>query len=607
MAQAFPSDVSNADTSYDTFFGENTVRTPRYDQISPEIQSRLNAIRQDHLNGRSEMDDFTGFDNTDQPSRRALSVIAPHSGNAHRQVNVSDSRNDPDWTGGTIPMLPTGNQNKPNFAQIPPNSIFGVKPSLTSTMRSQMPVKPEIIPNQGVRPKSAPPTTFLADIRNLRQGNSGTPRFQMPVRPRVPDPNSQNPVRPSAESVNFNLNNPNLNRMSGNHCDMTRNGISSGQNNGGNPNFGIVDQFRLHHLQKNAYRSNRGQPETNINIGNQTPVHIDPIEKNSTPIVNPRKINQTHATVNPNGGNPNFIPDDTSGRNSVHDLNGRHPASVSVNPNAGGTDVNGAYDNSRGGDPVNHQRRIETEVKAKLHRLQRTVTNLQSVADDTRVVLEYQNKDYTLLCALSTQLKGNLDLVKSLRDSILPYNTFCSNINITDMLFEVSLRIPEWEGYVSKTLANIRILEKEQIPQQSQVYQNGSTHKPVKVTTSEFPKFDGYTDFDNWSTKWWNLAAASKLDEHNLGIKMRESIVEQAEELVGTNLMSVGVLNDLWVKLKEIYDRPIVRMQKATREFINIKLQGNSVMDAYKVLTAGSDAMFKANKVNLTLETLMTN
>ena len=30
-------------------------------------------------------------------------------------------------------------------------------------------------------------------------------------------------------------------------------------------------------------------------------------------------------------------------------------------------------------------------------------------------------------------------------------------------------------------------------------------------------------------------------------------------------------------------------------------------MDARKVLTAGSDAMFKANKVNLTLETLMTN
>ena len=155
MAQAFPSDVSNADTSYDTFFGENTVRTPRYDHISPEIQSRLNAIRHDHLNGRSEMDDFTGFDHTDQPSRRALSVIASHSGSAHRQVNVSDSRNDPDWTGGTIPMLPTGNQNKPNFAQIPSNSIFGVKQSLTSTMR-----------------------------------------FQMPVRPRVPDPNSQNPVRP---------------------------------------------------------------------------------------------------------------------------------------------------------------------------------------------------------------------------------------------------------------------------------------------------------------------------------------------------------------------------------------------------------------------------
>ena len=91
MAQAFPSDVSNADTSYDTFFGENTVRTPRYDHISPEIQSRLNAIRHDHLNGRSEMDDFTGFDNTDQPSRRALSVIASHSGSgsAHRQVNHS--------------------------------------------------------------------------------------------------------------------------------------------------------------------------------------------------------------------------------------------------------------------------------------------------------------------------------------------------------------------------------------------------------------------------------------------------------------------------------------------------------------------------------------
>ena len=137
--------------------------------------------------------------------------------------------------------------------------------------------------------------------------------------------------------------------------------------------------------------------------------------------------------------------------------------------------------------------------------------------------------------------------------------------------------------------------------------QNATRKKAVKVSTSEFPKFDGIINYFDWWAKWTYLATASQLDEDNLTIKLKESLVDNAEEIIGSSLMSTGTFQEIKEKLESVYDQPILRMQQATKEFFNIKIEGDTVMDARKMMTEGSDALRRAMKAGLTLETLMSN
>ena len=57
-------------------------------------------------------------------------------------------------------------------------------------------------------------------------------------------------------------------------------------------------------------------------------------------------------------------------------------------------------------------------------------------------------------------------------------------------------------------------------------------------------------------------AKISKLNEENLEVKLKDSLVDDAEVLMGKTLMSTGNYKQLCEKLDSVYNKPIQRVQE---------------------------------------------
>ena len=113
-----------------TFFGDNSRLTTDYGR------QRLYEMR--HSLGRDSGEQtFQGFQLDERPSARPLSVLTP---NQNRMV-VSDSRNEPNFTGDTRIMQPVNNtQERSQFNTAPTGgSVPNIGLPLSSTGRSRIP------------------------------------------------------------------------------------------------------------------------------------------------------------------------------------------------------------------------------------------------------------------------------------------------------------------------------------------------------------------------------------------------------------------------------------------------------------------------------------
>ena len=80
--------------------------------------------------------------------------------------------------------------------------------------------------------------------------------------------------------------------------------------------------------------------------------------------------------------------------------------------------------------------------------------------------------------------------------------------------------------------------------------------KLIKTTPSNFPDFDGLSDYEVWKDNWKTLAKNSGLNEECLNIKLRESIKWEAQAYMGTTGMCAYTYNQMWAKMEKRYSLP---------------------------------------------------
>ena len=119
--------------------------------------------------------------------------------------------------------------------------------------------------------------------------------------------------------------------------------------------------------------------------------------------------------------------------------------------------------------------------------------------------------------------------------------------------------------------------------------------------------FDGNGNYQDWWARWCQLGSASKLDKANLAIKLKESIVGMAEEIVGTSIMATGSYDQLLAKLTEVYCSPIDLRQVTALNFFNVNQDSESLLDVRRMVTRGQDALNRAYKAEMNIESLMAN
>ena len=128
MATGYQSDESSMEDN--TFFDDNSNLTTEFSR------QRVYDLR--HSLGRDGGElNFPGFQLDERPSMRPLSILTP---NYNRMV-VSDSRNDPNFTGDTRISQPVDNeQERSQFATAPiRNGVTNIELPLSSTGRSRIP------------------------------------------------------------------------------------------------------------------------------------------------------------------------------------------------------------------------------------------------------------------------------------------------------------------------------------------------------------------------------------------------------------------------------------------------------------------------------------
>ena len=254
-------------------------------------------------------------------------------------------------------------------------------------------------------------------------------------------------------------------------------------------------------------------------------------------------------------------------------------------------------------DISDHRRRLGTEINIMMNNIRRIVQDIEQTTSQIDSLLLQNSYEYSHIDFMFVKLSGQIEVLTRLQDRAAPYGILEENAVLDELLFEVSTKRPEWDALLS-TLNSIKSNFERNLTQNAN---NNTTQKAVKVSYSEFPIFDGTTDFEDWWSRWCELQQASKLDRTHLTIKLRESIVGAAEENVGRSKMTRGSFEEILGKLREVYSSPIGSRQNTAVEFFNIKLDSEATSDVRRMVTNAQNALDRVRRSDMGIEALMAN
>ena len=168
-----------------------------------------------------------------------------------------------------------------------------------------------------------------------------------------------------------------------------------------------------------------------------------------------------------------------------------------------------------------NDRHTQTHVQVQLSRISRITKEIEkSVSNATNVLNKNNTGKYQKLAAIGTQLHGQLNLLKSTVKKLKSIPKIERFNNIPDFLFELELDITKWEAWEARLLARITEIKNEHKSYPSKFHE--TKPKAVKFNNSNFPSFDGTTNYMDWWAKWEQLGRVSGYDDENLGIKSKE-------------------------------------------------------------------------------------
>ena len=239
---------------------------------------------------------------------------------------------------------------------------------------------------------------------------------------------------------------------------------------------------------------------------------------------------------------------------------------------------------------------------------------------EEEIIQAVQNNNIELLIGLEAEFEGILEMVKDTKNKLEPLISQLDDTVMSEYLFNVECAIPTWKNKelrlklkIKEHKERIRETKEDSVAQALKEIVTSNKdkykHRPVDMGTSEFPKFDGRINYYHWWAKWLHLAKVSKLNEDNLEVKLRESLVDQAEELMGKTLMATGSFQQLGDKLKAIYDKPIQRVQEVADDFFELhnRKKTSNTIEFRKYVADIEDVLLRVSKEGLTAESLALN
>ena len=538
MATNYESSDSDWD---DTFFEQESHR----DENLREVIADFNQGRRERLQAidRERARSFAGFRKGDRPSRQSLSWLAQNR-NTHGLL-VSDTRNDPNYTGETLPTV--NNEQRQITAQNRSNRSNTGLP-LTSTLRR----------GGVVNLPSAYNESPIVHVRTINQPYNPGVRNQTAVNQHV-----TNSIRVER-----------------------------------NENI-IAEEIPLQNVSRQAVFGN-----------GQTPVlQRSSEEQLQTP---PRSLsNGDHAEEEVSMRQANIVNNNMANT----DEEGEDAQLPGINTNENQREDIGDYRRY-------FARKIRTDAKTCYERLRRAVYSIQKCEQE--ILRALRDKRIDCFNELLAEFEGRLELIKEVRNKLEPLITQIEDTVMSEYLFDIDNEIPTWKRIENKLKYEIKLKLRENreklkdsrehgmaqaLHQIANSNQNRYKHKPVNMGTSEFPKFDGKINFYHWWAKWSHLAKVSKLGEENLEVKLKESLVDEAEALMGKTLMATGSFTQICNKLQSIYDKPIQRVQEVAEDFFETynRKKSSSTTEHRKFIADIEDVLLRVSSEGLSAESLIMN
>ena len=514
----------------------NSSEDTHFDEYDRDVIANANRRRRDNLQAIDrDRARFGGFGEYDRPSANSLAWISQMRNN-HRLL-VSDSRNEPDYTGDTK-TLPTGNNEHQMTTAQDRHDRSNVSLPLTSTLRR-------------------------GGVINFPNVHNESPIVH---------------VRPNTQPYNLGVRN--------------QRGVAQQVTNENR----VHEERILQEVSRQAVLGDRQTPVSPRNPEEQAQqsqveaeVHIRRAYERQS--VRPREPGQ------PSGNGAHIVHE------GINDEEDRQSQSGNTN------EVEDIGDYRR-----YFNRKIRTDARILHDRLIRAVGFLSKCEIAIFAAIRHNKVDE--YSTLMIEFEGRLELVKDIKKKLEPLVLQIEDSHMSEYLFYVDNEIPAWkalEDRLRKKMKENQETQEKGVAQKLHEIvtsnQDKYKHKPVNMGTSEFPKFDGKIDYYHWWARWSHLAKVSKLNDENLEVKLRESIVEEAEELMGKTLMATGTYVQLCSRLKAIYDKPIQRVQQIADDFFEKynRKKSNSTVEYRKYLAELEDILLRIHTEGLTAESLMLN
>ena len=538
MADHYPTSDSSLD---DTYFENDHLSEQIPNASQSEQIANASQRRREHLQAIDSRP-FPGFGREDRPSRPSLSWLAQNRNT--RGLLVSDSRNEPDYSGDTR-TLPTGNNERHQVTTAQNRSDrSNVGVPLTSTLRR-------------------------GGVINLPSAYNESPIH----------------VRPNTQPYNLGVRNQTVvNQHVTNSIRVDRNEII------------VAEERTINDVSRHAVLGNGGTP-----VLPRSPEEQAQQSRHEEEI----HMRQANDTQNDRLREPGL-------------LSGNRPYNVH---NRASNDNEEAENLQRQGNAPNENqredigdyrryfaRKIKTDAKNYYERLRKAVYSLNKCEQEIHTALRDENID--IFYELLVEFEGRLDFIKEIRNRLEPLVMQMEDTTMSEYLFTIDNEIPTWKRMENRLKMKLR--ENKEKNKRHQIVtsnQDRYKHKPVNMGTSEFPKFDGKINFYHWWAKWSHLAKVSRLNEENLEVKLRESLVDEAEALMGKTLMATGSYVQLCNKLNAIYDKPIQRVQEVADDFFEIfnRKKSTSTVEHRKFIADVEDVLLRISTEGLSAESLMIN